>query len=218
MAEIDQVINQHGGWPGAFALADTVTLPAELDSQAVPVLTQACALTESPRDSAPDLFGAPTDKQDHSRRVDLDDKDALCAEVRHYFGDGQLRERQVAIAELSTALGFTTTSTKVDEALDNALRTAVRRGILNSRKDGHSLRYKNIEQYETDDRDGLKVQFLAAIPRSWIERDDAVTALARWLGFRRTGAKIQEIVASLINGLLREGRIEKDGSQIRRST
>jgi len=43
------------------------------------------------------------------------------------------------------------------------------------------------------------------------------TALARWLGFRRTGAKIQEIVASLINGVLREGRIEKDGSQIRRT-
>lgn len=80
------------------------------------------------------------------------------------------------------------------------------------------LRYRTIEQFEADDRDTLKDQFLAALDgRNWQEREAAIVAFARWLGFRRTGPKIEEAAASLINGLLREGRMEKDGSRIRRN-
>ncbi len=47
---------------------------------------------------------------------------------------------------------------------------------------------------------------------------DTALRLARWLGFRRTGKIIDESARSLINGLLREGSLEKDGqSWIRRA-
>lgn len=61
------------------------------------------------------------------------------------------------------------------------------------------------------DRDFLKQQFLAAIGRAWIERDDAVREFCRWMGFARTGPVIEDTARSLINGLLREGRLEADG-------
>ncbi|MEO8614184.1 MAG: hypothetical protein ABI600_03505 [Luteolibacter sp.] len=43
-----------------------------------------------------------------------------------------------------------------------------------------------------------------------------IRTFARWLGFRRTGSVIDETARSLIKGLLREGRLEKDGDCIRR--
>jgi len=73
---------------------------------------------------------------------------------------------------------------------------------------------RTIEQY---DRDFLKKQFLASLlGQQWIEREDAVRAFARWMGFRRTGPAIEDMARSLINGLLRESRLESGGSQIRR--
>lgn len=93
----------------------------------------------------------------------------------------------------------------------------MRRGILANDGEGLRLRHRSIEQHEADDRDGLKDQFLAALDgRNWQEREAAIVAFARWLGFRRTGQKIEEAAASLINGLLREGKLEKDGSRVRR--
>jgi hypothetical protein len=40
----------------------------------------------------------------------------------------------------------------------------------------------------------------------------------RWLGFARTGPLIEDTGRSLINGLLREGRLEADGAQLIRRT
>ncbi len=118
----------------------------------------------------------------------------------------------------SHAAGYARTGARIREALDNALRTAVRRGILANDGDGLRLRYRGIEQYEADDRDGLKEQFLAALDgRNWQEREAAVLAFARRLGFHRTGSKIEEVAASLINGLLRDNRLDKDGSRIHRA-
>lgn len=73
---------------------------------------------------------------------------------------------------------------------------------------------------EADDRDFVKKQFLAAISdggRVWIERDEAAVRFARWFGFRNTGPRIKETAKSLINGLIRVGRLEYDGSCIRRT-
>jgi Type ISP C-terminal specificity domain/PLD-like domain len=73
---------------------------------------------------------------------------------------------------------------------------------------------RTIEEYQ---RDFLKEQFLAALHgRQWIQREDAIRAFARWMGFRRTGPAIENMARSLINGLLREGSLEGDSLQIRR--
>jgi hypothetical protein len=139
----------------------------------------------------------------------------LICRVRQLFGDDQDRERKEAIDALARDLGYQRTGVRVHEELDNALRTAVRRGILASESGIMRLFVRSIDQY---DRDFLKEQFLAPLRgRQWIEREEAVRSFARWMGFRRTGPAIEDTTRSLINGLLREGRLESGGSEIRRS-
>ena len=90
----------------------------------------------------------------------------------------------------------------------------MRRGILTNDVDGIGPGARSITDY---DRDFLKEQFPASLGgRTWHECDEAIRAFARWLGFRRTGPVLDETARSLINGLLREGRLESQGSQIRR--
>ena len=225
MTEIDRVIDQHGGWPGAFA---TSTAAEEGGGEPEPPAQAPRAATErapKKQQASNDLFGsasvpqAPASQPDEADtpRADLDDTDAVCAAIRQHLSNSQTRSRDDAITTLARALGYQRTGSIIREALDKAIRTAVRRGILKNEGGGLSLRYRTLEQHVEDDRDGLKTQFLAALDgRAWIDREDAVVAFTRWMGFRRTGSKIEEVAASLINGLLREGRLEKDGNQIRR--
>lgn len=94
--------------------------------------------------------------------------------------------------------------------LQSGLRSAVRRGILQNVGGLLSIHCRNINDYEFN---FLKSQFLPSMGRSWITRKQAAQSLARWLGFRRTGPAIEKAVRSLINGLLREGRLEKKGPE-----
>lgn len=102
---------------------------------------------------------------------------------------------------------------RIREVLDTDLLTAVRRGILQNERGELSLLCRDIERY---DRDFLKEQFLASLGRGWTDRDEAIRAFARWLGFVRTGPKLDETARSVINGLLREQRLETDGPNLRR--
>jgi hypothetical protein len=90
----------------------------------------------------------------------------------------------------------------------------VRRGILENNGSGLCIHARSLEEY---DRAFLKDQFLASLQgKAWTERDDAVQGFARWMGFRRTGPTIADTARSLINGLIREERLESEGSRIRR--
>ena len=56
-------------------------------------------------------------------------------------------------------------------------------------------------------------------PPEWQQLDGAqrsIPRFARWLGFKRTGPNIEEAARSVINSLIRNHRLEKMGSQIRR--
>ena len=53
-----------------------------------------------------------------------------------------------------------------------------------------------------------KDQFPSSLGRTWLDRTEAARTFARWLGFTRTGGTITDTVRSLINGLLRERRLE----------
>ena len=224
MQEIDEVIEQYGGWPGAFAqrdaeareTADTenvVPLPhpksAMFAHQAAPLPLQKVAEPEAQRyeaadKSAHDATGLDTDG--------LDREDLICR-IRHMFGDGEERERDAVIDALVRELGYHDAASRIHAAVENALRIAIGRSILANESGALRLSARSIEQYE---RDLLKEQFLASLSgRPWIERDDAIRAFARWMGFRRTGRSIDETARSLINGLVRERRIEREGSRIR---
>lgn len=226
MKEVDDVIEKHGGWPGAFAQGDETAQGAITASSVVPLVhpkaegaayqTALPQLLKAAEPEAPLYETAASTELDAARpNPDELDRDGLICRIRQLFGDGQERGRDIAIDALARELGYQRTGTKIQEELDNALRTAVRRGILASERGIVRLFARTIDQYE---RDFLKEQFLASLlGRNWIEREDAVRTFSRWMGFRRTGPTIEGAARSLINGLLREGRLESGGSQIRRA-
>jgi hypothetical protein len=134
--------------------------------------------------------------------------------IRQVSGEAGSRDREAAIQEYARAIGYHGTGSRVRDDVENAIRTAARRGILVTQNGAVSLFARSIGDY---DREFLKDQFLASLRgKAWGERDDAIQAFARWLGFRRTGGNIDETARSLINGLIREGRLEADGSRIRK--
>jgi len=140
---------------------------------------------------------------------DIARKDVLCA-IRKLFSDGWWRDRETALKELSQALGYRRLGPHIREVLSTDLLTAVRRGILTSEGGEYTLGFRSLTDLP---RDVLKDRFLSAVGRSWITRDDAIRVFARSLGFARTGDQIDQTARSLINGLIREGRLESDGGE-----
>jgi hypothetical protein len=141
--------------------------------------------------------------------IDQTDRSDVLAVIRQVFSDGQPRTRENAIRQMAQALGYGRVGHRINDVLQTDLLTAVRRGILDNVEDELILLARSIADY---DRDFLTRQFLAAVGRSWIERDQAVQNFCHWMGFRRTGPIIDETARSLIQGLLRESRLEADGA------
>jgi hypothetical protein len=149
--------------------------------------------------------------------VRIDDtelNDVLCT-IRQVFSEGLELTREEAFKEIAKELGYDRVGSRIEEILDSDIRTAVKRGILENNRGNLKILCKSIDEY---DRDFLKDQFLASIGRPWVEREEAVRVFTGFMGFRRAGEKIQETVRSLINGLLREDRLESDGQLIRRKS
>jgi hypothetical protein len=224
MKEIDEVIERHGGWPGAFASTDRAAgeaATAEPDSSAdlIAIPTPHRAVVPSRGRSEPVTTLLKTAEppaavyQAQPPRTGEIDREELICQIRQLFSSGG-RSRETAIKELATQLGYERVGPRIREEVDNAIRTAARRGIVCSYGDEIRIDSRTIEDYG---RDSLKDQFLASLQgRAWMEREDAIKSFARWLGFRRTGPAIDETGRSLINGLIREDRLEADGTRIRR--
>jgi len=172
MAEIDEVIEAHGGWPGAFAVGDrAVAAGAE-----TPAVRTAAAKPPAARPEPLPLF------------PDVDVEPTVKA--------AEPPEESVPYGTSTVGAGATVA------AADHAAVGA----------DGAQ---RSIDDY---DRVELKAHFLAALPDGqWVEREEAIRAFARRLGFQRTGALIAKAGRSVINGLLREDRLEAEGSRIRRT-
>jgi hypothetical protein len=155
--------------------------------------------------------------QDEDKPVRIDEteqNDVLCT-IRQMFSEGLELSRELAFKKIAKELGYDRVGSKIEEILDSDIRTAVKRGILENERGTLKILCKTIEGYE---REFLKDQFLASIGRPWVEREEAVRAFTRFMGFRRAGERIQDTVRSLINGLLREDRLESDGQLIRRKS
>jgi hypothetical protein len=145
--------------------------------------------------------------------IDAFDKDDLLAAVRDAFDAGNPLGRDEVIRNAARALGYERAGARISEALDNAIATAVRRGLVENEGDALRLFRGGLADW---DRDFAKEQFLAAIGRGWVAREEAVKRFSRWLGYRRAGPAFDEAARSLINGLIREGRLEAMGNEIRR--
>jgi hypothetical protein len=141
--------------------------------------------------------------------IDQIDRIEVLQVIRQVFSEGPPRERDAAIRDVARALGYRRIGPRIQEVLHSDLMTAVRRCILENENGSLRLCARSITDY---DRDFLKQQFLAAIGRGWIDRQIAIRDFCHWLGFARTGPIIEDTTRSLINGLLRERRLEVDGA------
>jgi hypothetical protein len=149
-------------------------------------------------------------------KIDIEDTDrneVMCC-IRQLFGEGGARDRETALKQLSLSLGYQRLGTKVREILERDLLTAVRRRILINNGGHLQLATGGLDAV---DRDELKDGFLAAIGRSWIDREEAARSFARFLGYARTGPALEDTARSLMNGLIRDGRLESDGPNLRRT-
>jgi hypothetical protein len=210
MAEIDKVIDQHGGWPGAFQTGATAAAEAnantppeepELYKESAKQTHSLAAETPKPTEQPPAPRFAP-DEVDPMRRIRL------------VFGEKGPMDRETAIKQLSLAEGHQRAGKLIKERWDNAIRTAVRREVLENDGDSLRLKRRDIDDYT---RDELKTQFLASLEgHAWKDREQSIRDLAHWLGFAKAGPKLDEAVRSVINGLLREDRLEGDQTRVRR--
>ena len=156
-----------------------------------------------------------SNNEDTPVRIDETEQNEVLCTIRQMFSEGLELSRELAFKKIAKELGYDRVGSKIEEILDSDIRTAVKRGILENERGTLKILCKTIEGYE---REFLKDQFLASIGRPWVEREEAVRAFTRFMGFRRAGEKIQDTVRSLINGLLREDRLESDGHLIRRKS
>jgi len=162
----------------------------------------------------PDTEEAPAE----SRKIgDVEPSEAMCA-IRDLFESSEAREgldRESAIRAVARALGFARTGKNIHDAIDSFLNAAARRGIVETLGGRLFLVARSIGDY---DRSLLKDQFLASLGGyAWAEREEAIRSFARWMGYARTGPAINELARSLINGLLRERRLESADGAVRKA-
>lgn len=229
MLEVDGVIERHGGWPtgpgesGAFSLdhpppsaevaaAQAAARPRGRRRAAQPGQQSLLEGDDEPEPApARPSAGPPTAR---TSSEDLDDGETMCA-LRSALGEASgpfTREDLVRAA--ARALRYSRTSAKLAEALDDAIRRAVRRGIAANELGALTLATRSIEDYE---RDALKTQVLAVVraQRAWVPREDVPRLLARWLGFGRTGARIVEATESALRALVRSGDLQSQDGAVR---
>ena len=234
MAEIDDVIDQHGGWPEAFQTSGgTETAPSDefppppaaFPKPSKPKATPGSAFIPG------ELFDVegelkPTKKAKAARkaakkaakpqltsapRQAAPDKNDIMALIREIMAKHGPCDRDTLTKHCAQAMGYQRVVQSVAETITNAIRTAKRRGIVEEQHGTLHLDRTPLDQW---DRTFLKTQFLATLNqngRIWLKREETTRLLARWLGFRRTGHIIEETTRSLIRSLLRDGSIEKDG-------
>lgn len=145
--------------------------------------------------------------------ADIEREEMILA-IRKTFAENGALDADKAVRSVARLFGFARTGSRIDVAVRNNLAVAVRRRILTNSGGTYALLGHDIGNYT---RDELIDALLGAMGRGWTEREDAIRAAARWLGFQRTGRAIQEAFKSAINGAIRRGWLEYEGSQIRKS-
>lgn len=103
----------------------------------------------------------------------------------------------------------------IRETIEGSFLAAVRRGVIYLDRGTYRQDCRSIAHYS---RDHLIKYLLAAIGHTWHTRDEATTAAARYLGFRRTGRNIQAAFKSAINAGIRRNLIDRDGPDYIRRT
>lgn len=141
------------------------------------------------------------------------DRNTIIAAIREALSTVESLDRETALRETARALGFARTGPRIAEAIDSALIAAARRGIIQNNRGLLSIATRNISDHS---RDELIAALLGSTGNAWQERDEAIRAAARYLGFRRAGRAIRDAFKSVINGAIRRGLLEYEGMMIRK--
>jgi hypothetical protein len=141
------------------------------------------------------------------RSIDDIEQPEIMAAIRQVFSDAAARDRETAMRDIARELGFDRTGNRIQERLNGELIAAARRMIIENNKGDLTLSSRTIEDYS---REYLKTLFLSDMGYTWWDREDAINRAARYLGFTRTGVRIYDSFKSIINGLIREGKLESD--------
>lgn len=140
------------------------------------------------------------------------DRNEIIAAIREVFAAGEQLDRETATREVARKLGFARTEPRIAEAIDLALIAAVKRGVIKSiKRSGRGWLSLDCRQIGDYPRELLTEMLLAAMGRGWTEREEAVRAAARHLGFRRTGSAIRDAFKSVFTGAIRRGSLEYEG-------
>src|SRR5205814_435056 len=110
--------------------------------------------------------------------------------------------------EVARALGFNRTGSRINFRIRYMFPIATKRRIIRKAGTAWTIDCRSINDY---DRDDLIEALLNAMGRPWVEREDAIRAAARHLGFRRTGSQIRDAFKSAINGAICRGLLEYEG-------
>jgi hypothetical protein len=138
---------------------------------------------------------------------DVSDAQLMCA-IRAVLASSGPLPRADLLRHTARHLGFARMGPRIQKALDEAARRAVRRGIADNAKGQLSLVAKSIEGY---DREFLQQHLLGLLAGPWWEKADVPVRFARYLGFARVGPKLDETVWSLMRSLVRGGLVEAEG-------
>jgi hypothetical protein len=135
------------------------------------------------------------------------------AAFREVFSVSGELDRDTAIREVARALGFNRTGSRINFRIRYMLPIATKRHIIRKTGAFWTSDCRSINDYGRDD---LIEALLNAMGRPWVEREDTIRAAARHLGFRRTGRQIRDAFKSAINGAIRRGLLEYEGTSIRK--
>jgi hypothetical protein len=129
-------------------------------------------------------------------------------------------EREEAIREIfkrlrQEGLAARRLGSHIRETIESSFLAAVRRCVIYRNRSTYRQDCRSIAHYS---RDHLIKYLLAAIGHTWHTRDEATTAAARYLGFRRTGRNIQAAFRSAINAGIRRNLLDRDGPDYIRRT
>ncbi len=169
--------------------------------------------SQSPVPERAEARSAPAEPQSNLDIADIEREEIIIA-IRKVFAETGALDAETAVRAVARLLGFARAGARIDEAIRKNLAVAVRRHILKNEGGLYALAGRDIGDYT---RDELINALMGAIGRGWTEREDAIRAATRWLGFQRTGRAIQEAFKSAINGAIRRRRLEYEGSRIRKA-
>lgn len=140
-------------------------------------------------------------------------RDGLFTLIRRIFSEGIELDREEALITIAREVGFKRICPEVRSMVESSLNAALRRYILRQEKGFVMRDSQSIEDYH---RDFLKRTLLSVMGRGWEEQEEIIRNSARHLGFARTGSKIVSAFKSAINGLIRQGLLERNGTRLRK--